>query len=103
MSDPIVVTQTSNEDPSAAPEFSISLWDSDEGDDFDVVVHIKTDLSDERPASPALLTGLAIMIAEQQGTLNKIIETVFPIDHPTEKQVEAYLGMLIQGDDSVVQ
>lgn len=104
MPEPVFVTQESHEDdPSAAPEFSVSLWDGDQPDDVQFIVHIKNDLSSERRASPALLTGLAIMIADQQGTLAGIIEAVFPIEHPTEAQVEAYLGMLLQGDDDIVQ
>lgn len=103
MSDPVIVTQESHEDPGAAPEFSASLWDGDTPDDIQFVVHVKNTMSSERRASPALLTGLAIMIADQQGMLAGIIEAVFPTETPTEAQVEAYLGMLIQGDDDVVQ
>lgn len=99
MTDPIIVTQEAHGDPSAAPEFTVSLWDGDTPEEIQIVIHVKQGLSAERKASPALLTGLAFMIAEQQGVLNKLVESVFPLGPPTEQAVETFLSMFIEGDD----
>lgn len=82
-----------------APPFALSLWDAkDEPGEVDFIVHVPSSPRPNEPASHALMVGIAILIADQQGELDNLISRTFPDGPPSEAEAVAYAELLIQGD-----
>ncbi len=86
-------------DVKAPPPFAISVWDSaEEPGEVDLIVHYTNTPSPTKTASTALMVGLGILIAEQQGEIDNIISRTFPDGPPSEAEAVAYAELLITGN-----
>lgn len=96
---PIIASHPDDPQITEAPPFALSLWDSkDEPGEVDFVVHVPAEALKDRPASPALLVGLGMLIADQQGDIDHIISRTFPDGPPSEAEAIAYADLLIKGE-----
>lgn len=77
------------------PQISIALWRGSENkDEIDYVIHV-LDKPTDQPASPALLTGLAILALERRGYLAKAAARMFPDGPPTEAEAIDHINLLL--------
>jgi hypothetical protein len=58
------------------PEFALSTWGAEGGEEVEILVHVPDHPSEHHPASLALLYGLAILVLDQNGTLSRTIDTL---------------------------
>lgn len=92
----VIAAHPSDPDLTTAPEFALSLWRNPDPSEIDVIVNFKNNLGQD-PASPALMHGLAILIADQQGYLHKVADQLQANGPLSEAQVGTYITMLIEG------
>jgi hypothetical protein len=92
----LVSADADDGDNDAIPHLSIAFSRA-EGvtDDVDMVIHILNNPSPDKPASKALLTGLAILALERQGYVAKAVERMFPSGAPTEKAATDHVILLM--------
>lgn len=64
-------------------------------DDVDMVIHVLNDPSPDKPASAALLTGLAVLALERQGYIAKAVDRMFPDGPPSEKAATDHIILLM--------
>ena len=98
-----IAAHPSDPDVTSAPPFALSLWDSasDIGE-VDFVVHVPLNPRADVPASNALMVGIAMLIADQQGDLDNLLSRTFPEGPPSEAEAAAYADLLIQGEANVL-
>lgn len=97
-SDVIIAAHPSDPDVTAPPPFALTTWNSlAEPGEVDLIVHLPNAPLD-RPASAALMIGIGILIAEQQGVIDDLVSRTFPDGPPSEREAVAYAELLIQGN-----
>jgi hypothetical protein len=99
MTDPEALVATRPSDPNLKrlPDFSLSLWTSDDDpSEVEVIVHVKEDVDPTQRASAALIHGLVILALDHQGILQQATEKMFPNGFPTETQVVDHITLLLE-------
>lgn len=83
------------------PDFGLSAWISEGGEDregVDLSVHVLANPDPDKPASHALLYGVAIMILDQTGVIARTIEEYLRDGPVTETAAVRAINLLIQQD-----
>ena len=90
----VTVQPQDGEDNTGVPHLSVAFYvGEDDPTEVDMVIGVLEDAS-ERPASNALLTGLAVLALERQGFVARAIEQMFPQGRPTERQAVEHVQLL---------
>ncbi len=85
--------------PEPDPDFALLIYPTDDQDqDVDLAIRVKADVSADRPASAALLHGLAILVLDQQGDIAATIAKMFPGQRPSELEVSNFIDLVIKED-----
>lgn len=84
----------------AAPEFAMSVWKDEQGDQeaVSLLIHTTTDPAIERHASMGLLYGLAILILDQQGRITDTIRDMVAQGPISEAEAVARINFLLKDD-----
>jgi len=81
------------------PEFALSTWiDETDRDEVELMIHHTEEPSAAKPASNALLYGLAIMTLDQQGVISNEIDKLCLKGVPNEAEVCRQIKFLLESD-----
>lgn len=93
----LVATRESDPDLKVYPDFALSCWPmAGDPDQVEVAISIPVEPSASKPASAALIHGLAIMVLDQQGVIGDVAEKMFPNGLPSEAQACTMINLLLE-------
>lgn len=99
MPTPVIPEAAPNGDTDLAPEFSLSAWIGENDPDVvDILVHVSNAPSAAKPASSALLYGLAILTLDKQDVISAQIDALCKDGVPSEASVIDSINLLLKAD-----
>jgi len=79
-----------------APDFALSAWKPEDGDDIDLVIHVPENPSATKLASLPLIYGLAVMTLEQQGVIARQMNLLQIAGPVTEAAACEAIALILQ-------
>lgn len=87
--------------PNDPPDFALLLWQKkDDPDEFDTIVQVPLIPSPDKPASAALLTGLAVLVLSQQGLVEATVKQLVDGGPISETRAIEMAELLLRRDDN---